>query len=255
VEQNQIETPVRHLSSEWKKYGISIAHFSIGILITGLVYQISYYWYFSLPIKYFINLSEIALLVSNELFLFTGSAFSIGIFLIEYWLRRIEKRKQTSEAKEEITGKKVIKSLLETVARINIYCLPVILLLFLFLPIDKKIMLWYTGLTVLAIPTLSQVIAKRIYESLSVAQHYIFLLSTVLLGTTIILAGSYAYNTQKGKYNGTFIHLKDDRCYTSNDSLFFIGKTEKYIFLHNKKDTSNMIIDVDDIKTFILKSK
>jgi hypothetical protein len=92
-------------------------------------------------------------------------------------------------------------------------------------------------------------------KPISIKQFNIVFFSTSLLVGIILYSGFSARFARNGHYNGTFIHLKDDRCYTSNDSLFFIGKTEKYIFLHNKKDTSNMIIDVDDIKTFILKSK
>lgn len=55
-------------------------------------------------------------------------------------------------------------------------------------------------------------------------------------------------------YKGTIVKTADST-YTSIDSSYFIGKTEGYIFIYNKKDTTTSIIPTSEVKSIIIKHK
>lgn len=54
------------------------------------------------------------------------------------------------------------------------------------------------------------------------------------------------------KYLGTVISTKDNT-YNTSDSSYYIGKTASYVFIHNKYDSSNIIIPTEEIKLMIIK--
>ena len=80
---------------------------------------------------------------------------------------------------------------------------------------------------------------------------FIFLISVVM-----IKAGYDIFLIEKGKYSGTTITTSDtSQPYISNDTAFFIGKTDRYIFFYNKKQQSTTIIPTDQITKMVIKSK
>ena len=50
-----------------KKLGLGIGELTAIIIILGISKQLLYYGNFNLPIKYFIGLSELGMLISNDL--------------------------------------------------------------------------------------------------------------------------------------------------------------------------------------------
>lgn len=56
------------------------------------------------------------------------------------------------------------------------------------------------------------------------------------------------------KYNGTFVKTEAGTK-VSNDSIFFIGKTDKYLFFYNLKEETSEIIPMSEVKEFKIKSK
>jgi hypothetical protein len=63
-----------------------------------------------------------------------------------------------------------------------------------------------------------------------------------------------ARNVMNGKYIGTKI-FTNDSTYTSTATNYFIGKTDKYVFIRNEPDNSCLIIQSESIKKIILIEK
>jgi hypothetical protein len=59
---------------------------------------------------------------------------------------------------------------------------------------------------------------------------------------------------ETGKFNGTKIYTADST-YTSTDSSYFIGKTEKYVFIYNTKNKYTRIIPSESVLKIDLVSK
>lgn len=57
------------------------------------------------------------------------------------------------------------------------------------------------------------------------------------------------------KYYGTEVHFKDRETIFCDSTHTFIGKTEKYIFIYNFKDSSSEAIPFDDLKEIRFKIK
>lgn len=57
--------------------------------------------------------------------------------------------------------------------------------------------------------------------------------------------------TEKGKYNGTTVKTAE-KTYISSDSIYFIGKTDKYIFFFEPKKKSTQIIPIESVKEILL---
>ena len=59
---------------------------------------------------------------------------------------------------------------------------------------------------------------------------------------------------ETGKYKGTII-TTSDITYISNDSTYFIGKTEKYVFIYKSKENGTLVIPTESVKQMFIKSK
>lgn len=55
-------------------------------------------------------------------------------------------------------------------------------------------------------------------------------------------------------FNGTLI-ITNNGTIVSNNNIYYIGKTEKYIFINNEKDSSILAIPMSEIKELKIKSK
>jgi hypothetical protein len=235
-----------YAKNSWKTYGASIANWGIGILIIGLTFQICYYSCFQLPIKYFINLSEIALLVSNELFIIGGLILASIIYALNADVIRKKKRKISK-----------IENLIFNQTFISVFNSIVVISLgiYLLFPLPRYKVVQVYGALFLFIPMILNSFFTSLTDQLNVFQLKMLFLSVLIIGLTIMSSGWYAERIFKRKYNGTYIQLKNNKEYKTDGSLLFIGKTEAFIFLHNKKDNSNIIIPVENIELFILKTK
>jgi hypothetical protein len=120
---------------------------------------------------------------------------------------------------------------------------------------DKKVQILLSGFLVMLSSVALSFAYPKLFKRLTEIQIYLLSLVSMLLGYVLLTASIYIEKTIDGKYNGTFIELKDGTTFISNDSIMYIGKTEKYIFIHHRKDTSNDIIPVEDVKKFRIKMK
>lgn len=241
----------RTIYEEIKSLGITIAHITIVIIILGFIYQIIYYGFYKIPIKYFISVSEFGLLVSDEILrIIPFFVLSFGYHIFGKYVS--EKYQRLKSFEENERHKKNTIAIFQ-LGNIGIIITLSLTLLFTSNEISRTKVL---GFGMMYIPVAIIIFyTKAIVNNFSFYQYFLLFGLFYFIGNIIINTSNDVYYTNNGKYNGTFIHLKDDRCYTSNDTTFFIGKTDKYVFFHNKKDTSNIIIPTDDIKTFILKMK
>jgi len=75
------------------------------------------------------------------------------------------------------------------------------------------------------------------------------LMVVTLLGTR---TSNDIRHVEHGMYKSTIIKTKDST-YISTDSSFFIGKTEKYVFIYNKKDSTTTIIPTESVELITMK--
>jgi hypothetical protein len=221
--------------------GIGLAHWTVTILLIGLVYHLVYYWYFSLPVKYFLNISEVALLASNELLVVGGSIILIVLNIAE-------SHHDNSDNANLSDKQRKIRNLVFIVIYFG-------LALFTYTIDDKKNQVGLSGFLAMLSSVALGFVYPKLFKRLTEIQIYLISLVSMLLGYVLLTASIYIEKTIDGKYNGTFIELKDGTTFISNDSIMYIGKTEKYIFIHHRKDTSNDIIPVEDVKKFRIKMK
>lgn len=221
----------------------SLKELSIALIILGLTRQLIYYGNFKLPIKYFLGLSELWLIISDDLLLLTPF-----IFLLIYANQKLQSIKNEEHQKTELSklfrNDKIVlictlfvfvsilvgfafsKNFLE---RLNLGLSLLMLFLFIFVPY--------------LIPFLN-ISSKKIFP----------LFCTILFLILLFYKGGIDIsNTIHGKYIGTKI-VTEKNLYISSDTSYFIGKTDKYIFYHNKNRNSNTIIPTELVTEMELKT-
>ena len=78
--------------------------------------------------------------------------------------------------------------------------------------------------------------------------------TSLTIASLLAVTGFNIERVEDGKYDGTIIKTEDSS-YVSNRESFFIGKSEKYVFIYNTKDTSTLVIPTESIKQMRIKSK
>ncbi len=222
----------------------------------GIIKETLYYANFNLPIHYFISLSEIGTLISSNV-IFTVPYMILILLYIEYRNYKREKIKSSQIGNSE--KKKKIVEVIEL-------CYFILLALTLLAVTAKMIFnlirsksyaddLYYLSVIVLFIFSVILVVFQKFftqyYEAASIKR---LGFATMIFLSLIFGSTSFEINeTTQGRYTGTIIQTKDSSIYISTKTSYFIGKTDKYIFYFNSKDTSNSIIPVDDVIKFKLK--
>lgn len=211
----------------------SLKELSIAILILGLLKLIVYYNNFNVPIKYFLGLSELWLVISDDL-LFAAPT----IFLTFYASHKIV---DIPTNKERMGFSK--KDLFEKVFLIIFIIIGLFLVARLFFTktyYETSINL----LTLFLFAFMFIAIFNETFFSVSLKKYFpIFSISLIIF--LVLLRGVLDIRSvEHGRYNGTRI-VTEKKTYISNDSAYFIGKTEKYIFIYNKPSKSTLILPMD----------
>jgi hypothetical protein len=77
----------------------------------------------------------------------------------------------------------------------------------------------------------------------------IFILATVISAVEDV---QKTLSLSSVKYTTTII-TKDNDTIRTNNTCYFVGRTNKYVFLFKSKDTTNEYIPTNEIKKFIFK--
>jgi hypothetical protein len=189
------------------------------ILIIGIIRLTLYYQNFSVPIKYYIGFSEIATSIADDLLL----------FLLFYGLLK----------GIEILVKDMRPGLGSSMNEKTSHIFPIIMILgntglFVWNLLEKEYYLRLVCLTLiyflLFISILGTKFAKEfISRNKDVAFILFFFILTLV--NMVISTSSEIRRVSRGKFAATRI-ITNDSTYISNDTSYFIGQTEKYVFFY-----------------------
>ena len=234
---------------------------SILILITSLVKASLYYYNFHLEIIHYITLSELSLLVANDLLLSIPIAvvfttliyfnFKLELSIYNFFTTtfpNLFKHQNKKPDKPKILKNKFWKDVL--------WFLGIVVIVILTdthkvynpsAPFYEKIG-YSINLSWVIVGGYLMNIAMILDEDL--ANEFIITLAILLTITFFTMFMSTdVRDTAKGKYKGTKIYMNDSiPSYTSTDSAYYIGQTEKYVFFYHVNDKHTTVIPIGDIK-------
>jgi zinc transporter ZupT len=239
-----------------KELGIFLPFATIYIIIVSLICQLFYYSAFAVPIKFFVSLTELGLLISDQLlpisFLLLGMIFYVFIDINSSKKKQSEDRsseKTSDEIKSEPAFKNNVK-----IRHARNYSIVLVVALSIgiqFINPQYEKIKWFgiliTGLPILIITTAWVYFPNNLTKL--ILAYLLF-----LAGLMIYITGTEIQSVENGKYTGTKIYTADTT-YTSTDSSYFIGKTEKYIFIYNNKIKSTRIIPSESVLKIDLMNK
>lgn len=221
----------------------NIPFLSLLVIIVGFIGQLIYYTNFKVPIKYFSSFSEIGILVFQNLL------FSVIVFVIYNYFNLLYQK--------NIFVRHLL-SIKKAIPFVFISLILVFILGYFTFKDSTKYTFFILSFSFfpLAAAFLLMIIINLFHGSL-------ILLKKIFFVTTVFLVPMMLYikhitteikDVEHGKFKGTYI-VTTDSTYRSNDSTYFIGKTEKFVFQYNKFDSTTSIIPVESIKRMVIKSK
>lgn len=231
---------------------------SILISISSYLKNSIYYYSFNVSFKYYISLSELGILIFHDL-LFWVPACLISSTIILFGLKQFRKLPQRTYTTDKP------KYLFDRYSDFFGFLLLVIVgfIFALFVNVDKGIgpefpfwerMLNYSFLLIFLMAGYTTNYIKKDEKYPLTYQIIPILTILFLIFNFFAVISTDIRDTQFGKFKGTIIQTADSS-YISNDSSYFIGKTEKYVFIHNNHDTTNWIIPSESIKRILIKEK
>lgn len=243
-----------------------IPQLSIGVIILGLSKQIIYYKNYDLPIEQYITLSEIGLLIANDLyliFLFL-TVFFVEIFVLDFSSkeegRKIDK-KVFSENQVNNTSYRIVKIVLSIIKWSALVVFGIIFVGFMLTPFigvftaesyPEKL---FMGVLALSI----SIVFILIFRTNQIAKHFGFvtipitLLLLAILGVYYLSIPDQLKKVDNGYYYGTKI-IMSDTIYVSDRNDYYIGQTSKYIFIYSKLDSATTIIPLTKVDKIVLKT-
>ena len=207
------------------------------VLVIGFVKLSLFYYNFSLPIKYFVGFSEVAATVSEDL---------LYLVLIYAALKTIELFYNDALPDFTFLSSSLTKDIVFSIAIliVNIWFL---VLVFLSNEYYLKIANISSSLFISFIILMK---TKAVKEFSAKNKDFAFILYffVVALVNVVIMTSREIRTVSNGKFRGTRI-VTNDTIYVSNDSSYYVGQTEKYVFLFNKPGHCT-VIPISTIKEF-----
>lgn len=239
-----------------KEFWKDIPQMSFLVIILSLVKTFLFYSNFNVPIKYFLGVSELMLAIADDLLLLlvlqimmSLVAYATLYFIVEQNEEESSQDTQTPDEKKKENFQYSLAVLCTVVVMVT--CMVVVSLIKMsFSDRVSSISIIISLGYILILGFKGKEIVERT-SKLTLAMLFSFYISLSVFGVTI---GTEIDKVSAGRYKGTIIKTADTT-YTSTDSSFFIGKTEKYVFIYNKRDTTTEIIPSESITKFILKKR
>lgn len=233
--------------------------FTVMIIVLGIIKQLLYYKNYNLPIKYFLGLGEIGLIISDDLLLIVPLLVTIIACSILFSQRKIvavpDHNPLNTKTSKESTLKKSWNFIKSNLPYIYGICAGIVIF-FLYSIYVMKL----AAISIILFSIISIVIKlhlRNVLSYIAVSKKSIFVFITfvaltyfIILKTCIEIIEIDNYH----RYSGTVIKTSDST-YISNDSSYFIGKTDKYVFIYNTKNAATDIIPTESVKLIIFKSK
>lgn len=209
-------------------------------ILLGLAKSCSYYNHFHLPIVEYLNFTEMITIFLSNLYVYFSLAFHFAIFFL------IEKKHFRASLSLVILGSIFIATYNGLSGNFNFDI--------------SNILLVITGMLFIAffIIGISKSWIIDYLETLSTkTKKYIVAIFTILVFLVISsFQGLFeAQNVKSSKiYTGTTISLKDKNI-ESDDSFYFIGKTNEYIFFYDQKSDYVKTFPLSEVNEIVYKVK
>jgi len=262
MEENQPTTKSANFGI--KDFGSYIPILSAAIVSFSLLKLSLYYKAFNLPISNFISLGELGILISDDIFLFIFYV-SVPIILIYAVVRGIlpETPKDIiiHDPQPILFGQRELLFLKKTQKsrkKMNLFIISMVAVfygIFLFMTIKD-------GITT---TSLTAIIGSAFFGTIfSVSSNTEGMMNNKLFFsvlTLLITVSVVTYTTEsetfevrfEGKYKGTTIYRKEAAPFISTDNDFYIGKTEKFLFIYHLAENHTTVITMEDVKQIDLK--
>lgn len=233
-----------------------IPAFSILIITFGIIKKYIYFDYFGIDITSYLSVSELWLSASDDLL-----AITVGIIIFIFHailLSKIEK-KQIKITPNHLKNKEPKEPSARETNWIKIFSITGIIIMicliyFYFFSDTKRVS--YISLFVLLIAALFTLVLHftdtpngkfNFTASISMVI-FVFIIIYIFLSTL-----NKAESAERGLYIGTVIKTQDS-CYISTDTSFYIGRTNNYLFILNKRKKNLTILPSDNV-IYISESK
>lgn len=248
-----------------KKIWSSLPQLSLIIIILALLKNFLYYFNFHVPIKYFIGLSELGLLVAGDLFMLVPLFLLMYLFSLEDVTKKSIKKENTISDEKKAIPKPIVNK--GKFSRLLFWVMPTIVMAFIILlmfvvPVvilfksnsfsDKLLFgsMLIGEIVIIIFMAKSEMLEKLISSDGTMISVFITFFIMVFIAQTSLEIQS----VEKGEYKGTKI-ITSDSTYLSTDSAFYIGQTTNFIFFYNKKDMHTTVIPTREVKKLELYSK
>ena len=238
---------------------LTLTNVSVLIILFGVIRETMYYNSFNIPIRYFMELSEMGLVTLDYLPILL---LVIGITAFFSLLINTNFQHSTDKLINRTKGvlrKKILLFFKKQFSQIRTI---VISLIGFFMSVDIAMLIIHNFtitlnaklMLFLAMTLIIPIFVFAFHQGLkrtnvNVILNIFFVLILLYFSTYKTLRD--ISNSNSGKYTGTRIYT-DDTVYVSNDSSFYIGKTAKYVFIHDVIKSVNAIIPTEKIKKIIL---
>lgn len=232
-----------------KKINLSIPLITASIIIVGVAKQYVFYTNFRVPIKYFLTISDLGVTISDNLLLFAFGFLIFG-YVTKLSIHGISKPK----APEYLTEKKQYNFFYKSIVAFAIvFVISLILLFFI------NIYYFRIALFSIAVFSIITIIFLMEYEfvfsffATKAVYVYAFISGLVFI-VVFFTTGQEIQEIERGQYKGTIVKTSDTT-YISNDTSYYIGKNNSFVFFHNTKDTSNWVIPMESVVKILIKQK
>lgn len=216
------------------------------LICSGYLKLVIYYNSFSFPIFHYISIQDTLLLFTQDLHVYLIFVIIPSLLQISYIRLFPEKKKFEGKTKKYLF---LILTIIVLIVNI--------ILIWIYSNCAIAIISGMIGFLLLAFIGLEafqryEIITKR---RININLKWLFIL--VLIYMDYILVISYSEAEMNKKYNlyeGMKIETQDSSIVIKNNVLY-MGKSEQYIFLYNKNDSSSLVLPSTSIKKVKYKSK
>ncbi|MBS1621420.1 MAG: hypothetical protein JST10_12565 [Bacteroidetes bacterium] len=205
-----------------KKLSVLIPTLTGLVVILAIIKLTLFYQNFSVPIKYFIGISEIAITISDDLLMLSLYYAVLKIFEI---LLLEHRYRFAFLFQSDIT---------RSVYDILLYVLNIAALILFFFETEfyRKIVDVALIFFLLFLNFMKTKYVKRNFERNKDVVFILFYFAVTLFNV-VLTTSNEIKSVMDGKYNGTKI-VTDDTTYISSDSSYYIGQTNRFIFIYDK---------------------
>jgi hypothetical protein len=248
-----------------KRFLSSLPQLSLFVVILALLKLFLYYNNFNVPIKYYVGLPELALQISDDLFILLPLVFFMYFLNLDTKPRqeKIINQPLNTEADKPVTNKPPKGKIRIALDKVMPYVLmgfficalvvgPLILLFHSKSYTDRLTLVSILVMDIFFFVFITQ--NEKLEQFVTTKGMTLSLFLAMFLFMFISKTTGEIEGVEKGKFKGTKI-ITTDSMYISTDSTFFIGQTSNYVFYHNKIDKHTTIIPTTEVKKIELYSK